>query len=450
MMLLGQTILLKGQQKVDPGTSGQNIITVGLANADIVGSDNRAIQAAIDMMAARGGGTVHILSGEYILDDALRLRSNIRLTGDGLNNTILKHAPSISSPLLKDADTGQKEATPIDVSRFKVGMGIVFRSNKYQNEMVTKPFTITRIENGVLYFNNYIEFDFIADFEGSKGEEGGLVANIYPLIFGYEIENATVEGLTVDATVADDPGWVDVRSGNLVLDRCKSCNIHNVKAVNTRGDGILIITSEHITVEDCEGANNTHHGIHSGSHSPWTVVRRCIVHDNGSDGIYICWGVRESEFTDNTVYHNGFGLIRNGISIGHKDTDDLLARNHIYDNAKDGIHFRTKTEPNGPHRTKVIDNLIENNGLAGPKVKGSGIHICGIVHDIIIENNTIRETREGAGRLQMNAVFIEQGVSRVKMSNNKISGHPESAIVDNSKSPDNQLQIDLYSVDPKK
>jgi hypothetical protein len=40
----------------------------------------------------------------------------------------------------------------------------------------------------------------------------------------------------------------------------------------------------------------------------------------------------------------------------------------------------------------------------------------------------------------MNAVFIEHGVSRVKMSNNKISGHPESAIVDNSKSPDNQLR----------
>jgi polygalacturonase len=88
----------------------------------------------------------------------------------------------------------------------------------------------------------------------------------------------------------------------------------------------------------------------------------------------------------------------------------------------------------------VIDNVIENNGLAGAKVRGAGIHICGIVHDITIENNTIRETRSGADRLQLNAVFIEQGVSRVKMSNNKISGHPENAIVDNSKSPDNQLQ----------
>ena len=156
--------------------------------------------------------------------------------------------------------------------------------------------------------------------------------------------------------------------------------------------------------------------------------------------MYICWGVRESEFTDNEVYHNGFGLIRNGISIGHKDVDNLIARNHIYNNAKDGIRFRTKTEPNGPHRTRVIDNVIENNGLAGAKVRGAGIHICGIVHDITIENNTIRDTRSGAERLQLNAVFIEQGVSKVKMSNNKISGHPENAIVDNSGSPDNQLQ----------
>jgi hypothetical protein len=43
--------------------------------------------------------------------------------------------------------------------------------------------------------------------------------------------------------------------------------------------------------------------------------------------------------------------------------------------------------------------------------------------------------------LQMNAFFIEEGVSKLKISNNKISGHPQEAIVDNSKSPDNQLQI---------
>jgi hypothetical protein len=443
MLISGLSVFSYGQQKSSAiNKASEDVITVGQRKADIIGTDNRAIQAAIDLVALRGGGTVHILSGTYILDDALHLQSNIHLTGDGQDKTILKHAKSVASLLLKDADMGQKEATPKDPSEFKVGMGIVIRSNKYQNEMSTRPATITRIENGVLYFKSYLDYDFTADYDGpEKVVGGGVVANIFPLIWGFEIKDVTIDGLTVDSKVEDKPGWMnDVWTAGICLERCQNCNITNAKAINTRGDGMVLITCEHVNIEKCEGANNTHHGFHTGAHSPWTKIRHCISHDNGSDGIYICWGVRESEFTDNEVYHNGFGLIRNGISIGHKDVDNLIARNHIYNNAKDGIRFRTKTEPNGPHRTRVIDNLIENNGLAGAKVKAAGIHICGIVHDITIENNTIRETRSGADRLQLNAVFIEKGVSRVKMSNNKISGHPESAIVDNSRSADNQLQ----------
>ena len=443
LIIAGQSPVLTGQQKTSGSFQSQeNIITVGLSNADIIGSDNRAIQAAIDMVYQRGGGTVRILPGEYVLIDAIRMRSNVHLKGDR-DKTILKHAPAISCPLLKDADIGQKEVTPKDPSLFKVGMGIVCRSNRLQNAMVTRPLTITRIENGVLYLNGYIENDFIAD-KNSQGEGGhdGLVANIFPLVYGYEIENAIVEGLTVDSKVEENPGWVNVRTGGVCLDRSMNCVVRNVKSVNSQGDGILLVSCEHTLIEDCEGAYNTYHGIHPGSHSPWTIVRRCVMHHNGSDGLYICWGIRESEFTDNIIYNNGIRKVgkRNGISIGHKDTDNLIARNHIYENAVAGIYFRQKTEANGAHRNKIVDNIIENNGLTGHSDRGCGIFISGITHDILIENNTIRETRSGNERLQKNAVQIQDGVTRIQMKNNKISGHPESIVIDNSKSPDNMLQ----------
>lgn len=435
IMIFISGIDLSGQQ------DQENVITVGISNADINGSDNLAIQAAIDLISQRGGGRVRVLPGEYIINDAIRLRSDIHLVGDR-DKTIFKHAPAVSSPLLKDADIGQKEITPKDPSLFKVGMGVVCRDKRNPNSMVTSPLTIIRIEKGVLYLNGYIENDFTAELN-SQGEGGfnGVVVNVFPLVYGYEVENVIIDGLTIDSKVDKIPGWEDVRTGGVCLDRTKNCIVRNIKSVNAEGDGILVVTSEHTTVEDCEAAFNTHHGIHPGSHSPWTIVRRCVMHDNGSDGLYICWGVRESEFTDNVVYRNGFRMKRNGISTGHKDTDNLIARNHIYENAKHGIHFRIKTEANGAHRTKIIGNIIENNGVPGVMDRGRGIYISGVTHDILIENNIIRETRTGDARLQKNAVYLEPGVSRVTMINNKISPHPENAVVDNSKSSDNKLQL---------
>jgi polygalacturonase len=443
LLLTGQAITLLGQQKQDqtvniPGMT----VTVGMKNADIIGSNNKAIQAAVDLVAMKGGGTVQILPGEYVLDDAIRLRSNIHLKGDR-EKTILKHAPAISSPLLKDADIGQKEVTPKDASLFKVGMGLVIRSKEYQGEMVNKPNTIVRIENGVLYLKDYIEFDFTADFDGPpKVAGGGVATNIFPLVFGWEVENVMIEGLTVDSKVEANPGWTNTRVGGICLKRTKNGLVKDVNAINTQGDGILISSCEHITAINCLGANNTYHGLHCGAHSPWTIVRNSTFHHNGSDGIYICWGVREGEFTDNIIYNNGIREMttfpdrgkRGGLSIGHKDTDNLIARNHIYENARYGVYFRTKTEPNGAHRNTLKDNIIENNGLPGHVTRATGITICGITHDLVFENNTIRETRQGDDRLQKVGIVIEPGVSNVKMVNNKISGHPEQAIVDNSKS----------------
>jgi len=215
-LIVGHISFLYGQQKAqEPGLNQGAIITVGINGADINGSDNRAIQAAVDMMYQRGGGTVQILAGEYILHDAIRLHSNIHLIGDR-EKTILKHAPAVSSTLLKDADIGQKEVTPKDPSLFRVGMGIVCWDNELLNEMVNKPLTIIRIENGVLYLSGYIEFDFNADYDlPQKGGKGALIANIFPLVYGFEVENVVIEGLTIDSKVDKNPGWIDVRTGVL-------------------------------------------------------------------------------------------------------------------------------------------------------------------------------------------------------------------------------------------
>ena len=58
-------------------------ITVGREDGQINGSDDRAIQAAIDYLAALGGGTLKLLPGTYHLNNAIYLRSSIRIEGSG-------------------------------------------------------------------------------------------------------------------------------------------------------------------------------------------------------------------------------------------------------------------------------------------------------------------------------------------------------------------------------
>jgi len=72
------------------------LITVGPKDADVVGTTNRAIQIALDAMAQRGGGTVRVLPGEYVLSDSIHLRSNVSLVGDR-KGTVLRRAPIVRS-----------------------------------------------------------------------------------------------------------------------------------------------------------------------------------------------------------------------------------------------------------------------------------------------------------------------------------------------------------------
>src|SRR6185436_917682 len=51
------------------------LLTVGQKDAALLGTDNRVLQAAVDYVAALGGGTVVIGPGEFLMRDSLHLRS---------------------------------------------------------------------------------------------------------------------------------------------------------------------------------------------------------------------------------------------------------------------------------------------------------------------------------------------------------------------------------------
>src|SRR6266545_6417374 len=98
-------------------------ITIGRRDADIVGADNRALQAAVDYIAGLGGGIVEIGAGEFLMHDSLHLRSFVTVRGVK-GKTILRKAKAASSPLALDGDYGEEQITVANAEGFEVGASV--------------------------------------------------------------------------------------------------------------------------------------------------------------------------------------------------------------------------------------------------------------------------------------------------------------------------------------
>jgi len=104
-------------------------ITVGQADADLIGSDNRALQAAVDYVAALGGGLVEIGPGQYTMHDSLHLRPHVTLRGNK-GQTTLRKADGMVCNLAADGDFGEEQITVEDPSGFAVGYGVAIRDDR--------------------------------------------------------------------------------------------------------------------------------------------------------------------------------------------------------------------------------------------------------------------------------------------------------------------------------
>ena len=127
----------------------------------------------------------------------------------------------------------------------------------------------------------------------------------------------------------------------------------------------------------------------------------------------MCWRVRHGLFEDNILEGNG----QFGISIGHKDSDNLIRRNVVRSNSRDGIFFRNETLGMAAHRNRLEENIIENNGTAG---QAAGIRIRGQTNNLVFKNNIIRDTRKDELQSQTVGIRIEEQVGRVILEGNKI------------------------------
>ncbi len=379
-------------------------VTVGLRDADIVGADQRALQAAVDYVASLGGGTVEIGPGEFQMRDSLHLRSRVTVRGQGAQ-TILRKAASATSPLEVDGDYGEEQVTLKNPEGFQVGDGVaVWDQNA--NGFHT---TVARLtgRNGNTFA---ISLPLNADCMVSDGAQA---ATVFPVISGCQLEGVRVECVTIDGDKDRNVALNGCRGAGVYLLRCPGAVISRCSVRRYHGDGISFQQCNDVQVLDCLSEDNAALGIHPGSGSQRPLVRGCTARGNGEDGLFLCWRVKFGTFEDNTLAGNG----RFGISIGHKDTDNLLRANKVLGNGEDGIFFRNETAGMAGHRNRVEDNLIEDNGA---KRDVAGIRVRGETRDLVLKGNTIRDTRPSGARRQTAGVLLEPNVGAVELEGNTI------------------------------
>src|SRR6266567_209568 len=379
-------------------------ITVGLRGADIIGSDNRALQGAVDYIARLGGGTVEIGEGEFLMRDSLHLCSFVTVRGVK-GKTILRKARAASSALALDGDYGEEQVTVADPEGFNVGDGVaIWDSNAHGFHT-----TVARItgRNGNTFS---IDTPLHADcMVAGKAQ----AATVFPVVSGYDLEGARVENLVIEGNKDENVYLDGCRGGGIFLYRGFGTVIENCVARNYHGDGISFQQSNDVLVQGCVSEDNAGLGLHPGSGSQRPVVRECIARRNGEDGLYLCWRVRHGLFEKNILENNG----RFGISIGHKDSDNLLQDNQVRFNQEDGIFFRNETEGMAGHRNRLESNLIENNGVKG---EATGIRVRGETRDLVFRNNIIRDTRPPEARKQTVGIRIEEPAGKVVLEGNEI------------------------------
>jgi hypothetical protein len=374
-------------------------ITAGRANADLTGDTNRVLQAAVDYIAGLGGGVVEIGEGEYTMHDSLHLRSYVTVHGVK-GKTILRKAPGVACALALDGDYGEEQITVTDPTGFAVGSGVAIW-DKNAGGFHTTVARITGRNGNTFSLDKPLGADCMVN-------DGAQAATVFPVVSAYHTEEARIEDLVIEGNKEANVALNGCRGAGIFLYQGFGTVISGCVVRNYNGDGISFQQSNDVTVLDCISEDNAVLGIHPGSGSQRPTVRGCIARRNGTDGLFLCWRVRHGLFEQNLLEENG----QFGISIGHKDSDNVLRRNTARLNKSNGVFFRNESLGMAPHRNRLEDNIIENNG--GPEIR-----IRGQVNDLVFVRNTIRETR-GGQEVPTVGILIEETVGELTLQGNTI------------------------------
>jgi hypothetical protein len=389
---------------IEPRWEQQVTITVGPKKADLVGSDHRLIQAAVDYVAGLGGGTVQILPGEYLFRNAVQLRSGVRILGSG-SDSVCTRGASTKTLLLENSDWYDQEVTLTEPAGFEVGDGIILHTRNPNNGSfdVYKRTLVGRSANR-FKLNQMLVENFWT-------KEGASASTLFALFDGFRVSDVAIENICLDGNRANTEFLNGNYVGCVFLRESNRINMRGVTARNFNGDGISWQVCHDVRVEDCHSHDHAGYGLHPGSGSQRTVVTGSRLERNDI-GFFFCWGVKWALVENNTMADNK----RFGVSIGHNDTDNIVRNNQVLRSGKTGIYLRQEHGPAfSPSRNQIEANRVTDSGSES----GVAVDIEGLTQLVTLKSNVLLETRQPASRI---GVRISKDAKEISLAENRIDG----------------------------
>jgi hypothetical protein len=398
-----------GDAAHEPDWDERLTLTVGPDKGDLAGLDDKPIQAALDYVARLGGGTVRLLPGTYTLRNAIHLPSGVRLAGCG-GDSVLTKIPSRCVPLADDTDWYDREVSLADATGFRVGDGVVLRGHDPDENDV--PVVLKR----TLVARSGNRFRLDAGLRKNVWTSARpTCSSMFPLLTAERAADVVVEDLTLDGDRPNNEHLDGNYAGCIFLQDCNRFTIRGVVARNYHGDGISFQVCHDVIIEGCHCHDNADLGIHPGSGSQRPLIRRNRLERNRI-GLFWCWGVKYGLAEGNRIDGNR----DYGISIGHRDTDNLIRDNDVLNSGRVGILFRDESRGRDfwPNRNRVESNrLIDSGGE-----DGVAIDIQGRTRDIQLVDNNLHETR---GPMRRTGIRIAAEAGAIELAGNRIMGFSE-------------------------
>ncbi|MEZ6048084.1 MAG: right-handed parallel beta-helix repeat-containing protein [Planctomycetaceae bacterium] len=209
--------------------------------------------------------------------------------------------------------------------------------------------------------------------------------SLFSLIQCDQVHHIEVSDLVLDGNRENNPNLNGNYGGNIFAQDCHALTFRNVESRNFNGDGFSWQICHDVVVDNCHSHHNADLGLHPGSGSQRPIIRNCKLEENNI-GIFFCWGVKFGLAEGNEIN----ACRKSGISVGHRDTHNLITRNKISNCGEYGILFRPERGEGftGDHN-RVEENELLNNGAQ----QALGIDVQGLTAHLQITGNQLKESR---------------------------------------------------------